>query len=97
MIGVFDLEAEEKTDSLKGVEPFVDVVPQEDVFVAFHFVFVGEPEFLKNLQKVVKSAIDASKNFNRGPDAQQTAFFHDNFGCFLAESDDFIFFEGEQR
>ena len=69
MIGVFYFEAEEKADSLKGVEPFVDVVPQENVFVAFHFVFVGEPEFLKHLQKVVKSAVNASKNFNRGPDA----------------------------
>lgn len=50
VVRVFYFEAEEKADSLEGVEPFVNVISQENVLVAFHLVFIRESELLEDSQ-----------------------------------------------
>lgn len=65
VLRILDLEGHEETDCFEGVESFVDVVAQEDIFVALHLPLVRKSKILKETHKVKETSVDTSEYLNR--------------------------------
>lgn len=75
MLWILDLQSHQKADGFQRVEALVDVVAQEDVLVALHFVLVGEAEVLKKTHQVEETTVDAAEDLDWRPNPNQTRLF----------------------
>jgi hypothetical protein len=65
VFGILNLQRHEQTDSFKGIESFINIIAQENIFVAFHFMLIRETEVFKESQQIIVTTIYTSEYLNR--------------------------------
>jgi hypothetical protein len=75
MLRILDFEGHEQTHDFEGIKPFVNVVAEENVFVAFHLVLVWETEVFEEPYEVKISAVYAAEYLDGRSYCHQTGLF----------------------
>lgn len=96
MIGIFDFQSHEKAYSLQGVEPLVYVIAQKHILDSLHLFLVRVAEVVKDVEQILEPAVDRAEYFRRSTGSNERSFLSQDLGHLLAESVDFVLFEGKQ-
>jgi len=92
----FKLQGHQEAYSLERVEPLINIISQENIFVALHLVLVRKAEAFKEAQQIVKTTVNTAKYLGWRPHSHQTALLEDHSRGLLTQPYYFFAFEWEK-